>query len=156
MRVDEGRREHEPGAVDDAVAVGVEALADRGDRAGVDPDVEDGVDALGRVEDARAADDQVVGAAPADEDRGSHHATPATGVSTITGPGGEEVVEDRHPHDEPRAHLVDDQRRAGVGDPRVDLDAAVHRAGMHHLLRRAAAAPASRPSGRCTRGGVGT
>ena len=62
------RREHEPGAVDDAVAVGVEALADRRDRAAVDADVEDRVDAFGRVEDAGAADDEVVGSAPADED----------------------------------------------------------------------------------------
>ena len=59
--------------------------------------------------------------------RDQHHATP-TAVSTATGPGGEQVVEHRHADDEPRTHLVDDERGFRVGDARVDLDAAVHRA----------------------------
>ena len=68
VRVDERRREHEARAVDDAVAVDVEAGADRGDRAAVDADVDDLVDAFGRIEDAGAADDEVVGAVASDED----------------------------------------------------------------------------------------
>ena len=54
-----------------------------GDRAAVDAHVEHGVDTAGRVEHARAADDEVVAALLADEDR--HHAT-STAVSTATGP----------------------------------------------------------------------
>ncbi len=81
MRVDEGGREHEALARDHAVAVGVEPDPDRGDHSSVDADIEERVDPLGRVEDARAAYDEVVCPAPADED----HATPTT-VSTATGP----------------------------------------------------------------------
>ena len=46
----------------------------------------------------------------------------------------QQVVEHRHPHDEAGAHLIDDERVGGVGDARVDLDAAVHRPRVHHLL----------------------
>ena len=46
----------------------------------------------------------------------------------------EQVVEHRHAHDEPGPHLRLDQRVGRVGDARVDLDAAVHRARVHHLL----------------------
>jgi hypothetical protein len=53
------------------VAVRVERVAELRDRAAVDADVEHRVDALDRVEHARAADDEVVAAALADE----HHAT---------------------------------------------------------------------------------
>ena len=67
----------------DAVAVDVEVGADRRDRAAVDADVDDLVDAFGRVEDAGAADDEVVGAATSYED--AAHAIP-TAVSTATGP----------------------------------------------------------------------
>ncbi len=90
-----------------------------------------------RVDDARATHDDVV----VPDGAGEHHAT-STAASTATGPGGQQVVEHRHPHDEARAHLVDDERRVGVGDARVDLDAAVHRAGVHDASGRAAIAPA--------------
>ena len=48
----------------------------------------------------------------------------------------EDVVEHRHPHDEPCAHLVADERGFGVGDAWVDLDSAVHRPRVHHDLTR--------------------
>ena len=84
MRVDEGRREHEAGAVDHAVAVRVEPLAERCDRALVDADVEHRVHALGRVEHARAAHDQVVLAAVLAIE---HQATSSgSAASTGTGP----------------------------------------------------------------------
>ena len=59
MRVDERRREHETASVDDAVAVRVDS-ADCGDRAAVDPNVDEPVDPFRRIEDARAADHEVV------------------------------------------------------------------------------------------------
>ena len=59
---------------------------------------------------------------------------PPTAVSTATGPRGQQVVQHRHADDEPGAHLVDDERRRRVGDPRIELDAAVHRAGVHDAL----------------------
>ncbi len=111
------------------MAVRVERASELRDRAAVDANVEHRVDAAGRVEDARAADDEVLVSLFADED----HAT-STAVSTATGPVVKQVVEDRHPDDESCAHLVDDERGVGVGDARVDLDAAVHRPRVHHLL----------------------
>src|SRR5581483_3951634 len=81
VRVDERGCEHEPGPVDDAVAVRAEPLAELRDGAAVDADVEHGVDPLDRVEDARAADDEVVGAGAPDED----HAT-SSAASTSAGP----------------------------------------------------------------------
>ena len=75
-----------PVAVDDAVAVDVEPGADRRDRSAVDSYVDDLVDAFGRIEDARAANDEVVGAgASYDRTAAYVHATP-TAVSTATGP----------------------------------------------------------------------
>ena len=59
MRVDEGGCEHEPGPVDDALPAGVDLRRDLDDRAALDADVERRVDPLGRVEHARAADDEV-------------------------------------------------------------------------------------------------
>ena len=90
VRVDEPRGEQEPRTVDHTMAVDVEPLAERRDRAAVDPDVEHLVDALCRVEHARAAHHEVIAAAAADQDRGPAsvepaHATP-TAVSTATGP----------------------------------------------------------------------
>src|SRR4029079_7413951 len=85
VRIDEARSEHEPSTVDHTVAVGVEALAERRDRAAVDADIEDGVDAFRRVEDAGAADDEVVAPSAAHE-HGGAHATPAVAASTATGP----------------------------------------------------------------------
>src|ERR1700678_2288888 len=43
-----------------------------------------------------------------------------------------ERFEHRHPHRHSHFHLFADQRLGAVGDNRVDLDAAVHRSGMHH------------------------
>ena len=71
MRIDERRREHEACAVDDPVAVDVQAGTDRRDRAAVDADVDDLVDAFGRIEDAGAANDEVVGAVTSYEDAAS-------------------------------------------------------------------------------------
>ena len=60
VRVDERRREHEAGAVDDAVRVCVEAGADRGDHPVVDAHVHLSVDSFAGIESARAGDDQRV------------------------------------------------------------------------------------------------
>ncbi len=63
-------------------------VAELRDRAAVDPDVEDGVDALARVEDAGAADDEIVGAGSARElGRGSHHATSTVELTGMTSTG---------------------------------------------------------------------
>src|ERR1700694_4370224 len=43
-----------------------------------------------------------------------------------------ERFEHRHPHRHSHFHLFADQRLRAVRHDRVDLDAAVHRAGMHH------------------------
>ena len=67
VRVDERRREHEARAVDRRGGRSHRGRPDRRDRAAVDADVEDRVDALGRIEDARAANDEVVGAASSDD-----------------------------------------------------------------------------------------
>ena len=72
VRVDERRREHEAGAVDDAVAVPLQRRAELRDHAVVDPDVDLRVDALHGIEHACARDDQALrGCVSADE----HHAT---------------------------------------------------------------------------------
>src|SRR5258707_5198250 len=47
-----------------------------------------------------------------------------------------ERFEHRHPHRHSHLHLLADQRLRAVGDDRVDLDAAVHRSGMHHQCVR--------------------
>jgi hypothetical protein len=84
VRVDEGRREHEPGAVDHTVAVRVEPFAERGDRPLVDPDVEHRVDPFDRVEHAGAPHHEVFLAAVL---RVEHQATSSgSGDSTGTGP----------------------------------------------------------------------
>ena len=83
MRVDEGRREHEARALDDAVLVGVEARPELGDRPAVDAHVADGVDAFRGVEHPRAADhDVVLTSVPGEE----HHAT-SSGSPALTGTG---------------------------------------------------------------------
>src|ERR1043166_4103900 len=43
-----------------------------------------------------------------------------------------ERFQHRHPHRHSHFHLFPDQRLRAVGDHGVDLDAAVHRPGMHH------------------------
>ena len=81
VRVDERRRENRPVRLDDSVLVRVQPLAELGNHAVVDPHIERRIDTLGRIEQSRTADDDVLGAAAA----GEHHATP-TADSTTTGP----------------------------------------------------------------------
>jgi hypothetical protein len=84
VRVDERGREHEARAFDHLVRVLREVRAELRDHAVVDPDVDLRVDALDRVEHARAADDQVFLRCVFDEE---HHATPiGTSASTGFGP----------------------------------------------------------------------
>ena len=77
--------EQQPVRLDDPVLVRVEPGADLGDRARVDPDVEPGVDALGGVEHARAANDDVVLPAVL---RVEHQATPISCRSAALTPVG--------------------------------------------------------------------
>ena len=63
MRIDERGCEHEAGRVDDAMLVRVDLLRDRGDDAVVDAHVERRVDPLGRVDDACAAEHDVLAVA---------------------------------------------------------------------------------------------
>ena len=72
VRVDKGRRQHEPLPVDDPVGVRLQVGAELRDRATVDADVEHRVHALGGVDHARPADDEIVAALLAEE----HHAAP--------------------------------------------------------------------------------
>jgi hypothetical protein len=60
VRVDERRCEYQPLAVDHTVRIGLEPRPELGDRPVVDADVQDGVDRSNGIEDAGAADDQVV------------------------------------------------------------------------------------------------
>ena len=85
VRVDEGRRQHEPGSVEHAVPVDGEARAQLGDRAAVDLHVDLRVDALGRIEHAGAADDEALLRCVLDEEP-RHHAT-STGSSALTAAG---------------------------------------------------------------------
>ena len=130
MRVDERRREHEPGPSTTRWPFASSVGADLRDHAAVDADVEHRVDPLRRVEDARAADHDVVCAcASRRASRDPHGGLDGDRAAR------QQVVEHRHPHDEARrAPGRRSERRVGVGDARVDLDAAVHRARMHHAL----------------------
>ena len=84
VRVDEGGREHEAGALDHLVRVLREVRAELRDDAVVDLHVDLGVDALDRIEHPRAADDQVLLRCALGE---QHHATPiGTSASTGLGP----------------------------------------------------------------------
>ena len=83
MRIDERGRQHEAVGVDDAMRVRVEAGAECGDDAVVDPDVELLVDPFGRVEHACVADDDVVAWCVLAVE---HQAT-STGSPTGTGAG---------------------------------------------------------------------
>ncbi len=85
VRIDEGRRQHEPGPVEHAVPVDGQARAQLGDRAAVDLHVELRVDALGRVEDAGTADDEALLRRVLHEEL-RHHAT-STGSSALTAAG---------------------------------------------------------------------
>ena len=83
VRVDEGRGEDEAGAVEHPVPVDREVRPKLGDHALVDPDVDLAVDALDRVEDARAPNDEVLLRSVLDVE---HHAT-SIGTSALTGFG---------------------------------------------------------------------
>ena len=51
--------------------------------------------------------------------------------STTFGRCAAERLQHRHAHGDAHLHLLADDALHAVGDQRVDLDAAVHRAGMH-------------------------
>jgi hypothetical protein len=80
VRIGEGGREHEPGAVDHPVAVHSEVRAELRDQAVVDLHVDLRVDAFDRVDRPRAAHDQVLLRTVLDV---QHHAT-STGTSAVT------------------------------------------------------------------------
>ncbi len=84
MRVDEGRREHQTIGIDDSVRVRVEVLTERGDHAVVHTHVEHGIHTRRRVDDTRAAHDDVLLGSVLGE---QHHATSRTDwVLTSIGP----------------------------------------------------------------------
>ena len=81
VRVDERRHERLARRLDHAMLVRVESLTDLRDHAAVDANVEDRIHSLERVDESRAAHDDVLASDPP----GEHHATP-TADSTATGP----------------------------------------------------------------------
>ncbi len=83
VRVDEGGREQQPLALDDAVAVGGQVVAELGDDTAVDAHVGDRVELARGVENPRAADDEVRLLCLAE---GQHHAT-ASIAATLTSAG---------------------------------------------------------------------
>src|SRR5262249_44363116 len=83
VRVDERGREDEALRLDDTVRVRLEVGPERRDDAVVDAEVRDGVHSLRRVDDPRAADDDVLVRRVLAE---QHHAT-STGSPTCTGAG---------------------------------------------------------------------
>ena len=84
VRVDERGCEHEPGRVDDAMLVVLDLFCDRGDDAVVDAHVEHRVDSLGGIDDARAAQHDVLARPFSGEE---HQATSAAASArTPTGP----------------------------------------------------------------------
>jgi hypothetical protein len=84
VRIDERGREHEALAVDDAVPVRVDARPEPCDRPRVDADVEDSVEALAGVEDARTADEEALLAPLAEQ----HHAAPISCRAPASTPAG--------------------------------------------------------------------
>ena len=84
MGIDERGCEHESRRVDDPMVAGVDLLCNRGDDAVVDAHIERRVDSLGRVDDACAAQHDVLAWAFSPEE---HHATSAAArARTPTGP----------------------------------------------------------------------
>ena len=84
VRIDERRREQQPAALDDSVAVRMEDGADLGDDAVVHAHVERLVDPRRGVEDARALDDDALLGGLLREE---HHATSVRlAACTPTGP----------------------------------------------------------------------
>ena len=120
VRVDEGGRDDE---------VARRTRLDRRDHAVRHRDPQRLVDALRRSDDAAFERERVRSAVSSDE----HQATSAA-LARLDRRDREDVVEHRHPHDEARAHLIRHERGGRVRDARVDLDAAVHRPGMHDDL----------------------
>jgi hypothetical protein len=83
--IEEPRREHEAVGLDHPVPVRTQARSELRDRAAVDADVQDRVHALALIDDAGAADDEVVlGSMPCVEE--GHHAT-SWSASTLTPTG---------------------------------------------------------------------
>ena len=149
VRVDEAGEQVAALAVDDLGALGRLERARRaqlGDRAVADEDVVRRVDPLARVEHVGAADQQVGGRLLALDERGRalgqlggvHAVTSAR--SGAVAPG-EQLVEHRHPHDDAGRDLLADHRLRRVDHLGGELDAAVHRAGVHEHL--AGAEPAA-------------
>ena len=129
MRIDERRDEREAGCFDDAVSVRLEALADLRDHPAVDADVQRRVDALDGIDDARTAHNHVVVSLPA----GEHQATP-TAVSTATGPAVSRSYSTAIRTTSPARTCSTTSETSESATRGVDLDAAVHRTGMHDAL----------------------
>ena len=106
-----------------------------GDRAAVDAHVETASMPSAGSSDARAADDEVVAWACSSPSRASRDLQRGRGTLTPARPVREQVVEDGHPHDEPRAHLRLDQRVCRVGD------------APGRSRRRGSSGPGASPSG---------
>ena len=107
------------------------------DDALLDLDGQDLVDPLCRVDDANALEDEIVLAAVPSEQHLRHLLD--LGDLDLDRAMRQEVVENRHSHDEAAPHLALDQRLGRVRHGPVDLDPAVHRPGVHDLLPRAQA-----------------
>src|SRR5918994_4136373 len=84
VRVDERGCKHKALGFDDAMAVHGQPGSELRDDPAVHADVEDGVDALDRVDDARAANDETVLGSISREER--HATSSMASVFTSTGP----------------------------------------------------------------------
>ena len=86
MGIDERRCQHETGCVHDAMAVRFDVRAELSDHAVVHADVEHGLHPTGRIDDARAPDDEaVLRGVPGGEQR--HDATSSwSSAGTAAGP----------------------------------------------------------------------
>ena len=86
VRIDERRRQHEAGCVHDAMAVRLDVRAELCDHAVVHADVEHGVHPAGRVDDARAADDEAVLRSGLDREQRHDATSSSSSAGTATGP----------------------------------------------------------------------
>ena len=84
VRVDERRRKQEAVAVDHAMLVRLEVRPELRDDTPVDADVQDRINPFGRVDHARAADDQVLLARLPEQ----HHAAPISCRAAAWTPAG--------------------------------------------------------------------
>ena len=135
-----------------AVGVGLAGRRQLGDLAVADDDVVDAVDPGDRVEHGRPAQDQVRRPRRRGRRASRSRLTPAARSGSgcgspspsLTGgralAAGEQLVEDRHPHDQAGGDLLGDQRLRRVDRLAGELDAAVDRPGVHQQLARAEAA----------------